>query len=223
MLRQALTWGLTAAVVWFFVGQCRKPSWWLGRAIARAMNANHSGVTDWGLAQVAVASRFTVLDVGCGGGRTVQKLAAMASAGSVYGLDYSSASLATARQTNRQLIADGRVVLARGTVSQLPFPSTVFDVVTAVETHYYWPNFEADLREIARVLKPGGRLVIIAETYKGQRFGALFRPAMKLLRARYLSLAEHRDAFGAAGFTDVAVSSEPSGWICAVGTKPAAA
>jgi|HubBroStandDraft_6_1064221.scaffolds.fasta_scaffold137362_2 2-polyprenyl-3-methyl-5-hydroxy-6-metoxy-1,4-benzoquinol methylase len=43
----------------------------------------------------------TILDVGCGGGRTVSKLAAIATQGTVYGLDYSAESVAVAERTNR--------------------------------------------------------------------------------------------------------------------------
>ena len=83
------------------------------------------------------------------------------------------------------------------------------------------PTSQQTCGEILRVLKPGGRLVIIAETYKGSRFDALYRPVMKLLRATYLSLGEHRDLFSAAGFAEIAVSEERrNGWICAVGSRP---
>jgi ubiquinone/menaquinone biosynthesis C-methylase UbiE len=49
----------------------------------------------------------------------------------------------------------------------LPFPDGLFDLVTAVETHYFWPDLPADMREIQRVLRPGGTLVVLAEAYKG--------------------------------------------------------
>src|SRR4029077_19648788 len=147
-----------------------------------------------------------------------QKLAAFASEGKVYGIDHSAASVAAARAANARWLAGNRVDIQQGSVSDLPFPDSMFDVVTAVETHYYWPDLVADLREIRRVLKPGGRLVVIAEAYKGRRFDAFFRPAMKLLRATYLSVSEHREVFAAEGYSETVVLEEPKkGWICAIG------
>jgi hypothetical protein len=63
------------------VTQCPKPTGWLGRLVLRNMNSRHSKVTDWGLSHVAVGEHDTVLDVGCGGGRTVSKLAAIVISG----------------------------------------------------------------------------------------------------------------------------------------------
>jgi SAM-dependent methyltransferase len=201
--------------------QCRKPTWWLGRLILWTMNLRHSSVTDWGLKQVPLDKHFTMLDVGCGGGRTLDKLAAIASEGKVFGIDYSAASVAAARRTNARWIQAGRADIQQGSVSRLPYADGTFDVVTAIETHYYWPDLAADLREILRTLKPGGRLVIIAETYKGRRFDFLYRPVMKLLRATYLSVSEHRDLFSAAGYSEITVLEERrKGWICVVGRRP---
>jgi SAM-dependent methyltransferase len=216
-----VTAAITIAAVALVIGQCRRPRWWLGRFIARTMNVQHSGVTDWGLEHVPLEKHFTILDVGCGGGRTIHKLATVASDGMVHGIDYSAASVATARRTNTKWIETGRVEIRQGSVSHLPFADGTFDVVTAVETHYYWPDLVADMREIRRVLKSGGRFVLIAETYKGRRFDALYRPTMKLLRARYLTLSEHRDVLAAAGYAGIEVFEERSkGWMCAVGCAP---
>jgi hypothetical protein len=77
------------------------------------------------------------------------------------------------------------------------------------------------MREVLRVLKPGGRLLIIAETYKGRRFDVLFWPAMKLLGATYLTVTEHRELFAAAGYTEIEITEERAkGWICCLGRKP---
>jgi ubiquinone/menaquinone biosynthesis C-methylase UbiE len=86
------------------------------------MNARHSRVTDWGLGHVRIEKGFTILDVGCGGGRTIRKLAAIVSAVKVYGIDYSPASVAVARKTNAGEVAAGRVDVREGSVSKLPFP-----------------------------------------------------------------------------------------------------
>lgn len=213
---------LTIAAILVVLRQCRKPAWWPGRLFLWIMNVRHAGVTTWGLSHVQIEKHFTILDVGCGGGKTVQTLAAAASDGKVYGIDYSPESVATSRQTNVRLIQAGRVDIRQGTVSQLPFPDHTFDLVSAVETHYYWPDPVADFREILRVLKPGGRVVVIAETYKGMRFNAPNQLAMKvLLRATFLTASEHSALLLAAGYSDVSIFEEPKGWICAVGKRPA--
>jgi len=210
------------AVVLVLSGQCRKPSGWPGRFITGTMNRSHSGLTDWGLGHVALAPGTTVLDVGCGGGRTLGKLAAATGTGRVVGVDYSPTCVAASRRANSALVAAGRVDVQRAAVSQLPFADGTFDLVSAVETHYYWPRLVDDLREIRRVLKAGGRLLLIAETYRGRRFDAPYRTIMRLLRATYLTQEQHHELLVDAGFADVVVSVERGkGWICAVGRKPA--
>jgi SAM-dependent methyltransferase len=214
---------LSGTLAHLLVRQCRKPARWPGRMVLQSMNARHSSVTDWGLSHLPVQATFSILDVGCGGGRTLQKLAAMAPAGIVHGVDYSPTSVEVARGLNAPLIAAGRVQIQQASVSQLPFAAETFDAVTAVETHYYWPNLADDLREIRRVLKPGGQLIIIAETYRDSTFGALAAPVMGLLRARYLTLEQHREVFAAAGYSEIEVFSQPKkGWMCIVGRKAGA-
>jgi len=93
------------------------------------MNRRHSNVTDWGLAHVVVRTSDTVLDVGCGGGRTVSKLAALAK--KVYGVDHSKESVTIATKINRKGIEAGRVEILEASVSRLPFPPDIFDLITA--------------------------------------------------------------------------------------------
>lgn len=94
-------------------------------------------------------------------------MAALAPGGKVIGLDYSATSVAASRDFNARVIEAGQVRIELGPVAALPFADGVFDVVTAVETHYYWPDLPANFREILRVLKPGGTCALIAETYRG--------------------------------------------------------
>lgn len=220
MLKDLVLATFTVAGVLVVTRQCRKPASLPGRLFLSIMNLSHVDVTNWGLRHVAIEKDFTVLDVGCGGGKTIHTLAGLASEGKVFGVDYSKASVAASRRTNARAIEAGRVDIREGSVSNMPYPDDTFDVVTAVETHYYWPDPVADMRETLRVLKPGGRLVLIAETYKGRQLDAVYRPAMKLLRATYLTPNEHKELLAKAGYSEVEVFEEPSkGWICAVGRK----
>lgn len=206
--------------VWLF-RQVRKPSGLLGKRVVKAMNLSHAAMTDWGLQQLTVPRNAAILDIGCGGGRTILKLSAMAPEGKVFGLDYSDASVAVSQETNAREIASGRVQIQQGSVASLPFPDRSFDIVTAVETHYYWPDLPANVREILRVLKPGGTFVLIAETYRGGPLRFLYAIVMPLLRAAFLSDAEHRALLSEAGFTDVATHHLPGkNWICATGLRP---
>jgi ubiquinone/menaquinone biosynthesis C-methylase UbiE len=207
------------------VSQCQKPRGLMGRFTLWRMNASHSKLTDWGLAKVGIEKRYTILDVGCGGGRTVGKLAAMAAEGKVYGVDYSEESVAATAKLNARLIAGGRVEVRHGSVSELPFSEGMFDVVTAVETHFWWPDMPLGMREIFRVLKPGGTLVLVAEIYKGANTMAarLAEKYSARVGMALLSVDEHRELFASAGYSDVRVVEErDEGWICAMGKKPAA-
>ncbi len=210
---------LILLAVWVAL-QVRKPSGWLGRRVVQAMNLGHATMTDWGLQQVTVPRNAAILDVGCGGGWTVRKLAAVAPEGKVVGLDYSAASVAVSRETNADEINAGRVQIELGSVAALPFPDCTFDIVTAVETHYYWPDLPANVREVQRVLKPGGTFALIAETYRGGPFRLLYGIVMPLLRAAFLSDEEHRTLLIQAGFTEVATRHVPGkNWILATGRR----
>jgi ubiquinone/menaquinone biosynthesis C-methylase UbiE len=186
------------------------------------MNKSHSKLTDWGLGFLSVGNQHTILDIGCGGGRTVSKLAAIAAQGKVYGIDHSEESVAAASRTNARLIDTGRVEIQLGSVSALPFPDGMFDIITGVETHFWWSNLRSDMREVFRVTKPGGTLILIAEIYKGAD-----TMAAKIVEKHavetgmtLLSVDEHGGLLRNAGYSNVQVTEKKDkGWICAVGRR----
>ena len=202
--------------------QCQKPTGWLGRFVLRNMNARHSKVTDWGLSHISVQKHDTILDVGCGGGRTVSKLAALATEGKVVGVDFSKDSVAVASKVNKGWMEKGRVEIREASVSHLPFADIEFDLVTAVETHFWWPDLDNDMKEVVRVLKPGGMLAVIAEVYRGADT-MVAKAAEKYLPQtgmKLLSVEEHRELLEKSGCVDVQITTIPDkGWICAVGRK----
>lgn len=187
------------------------------------MNSRHSKVTDWGLGHISIEKQFIILDVGCGGGRTLSKLGANVTQGKVYGIDHSEESVAMSKRTNAPGVNEGRVEVHLGSVSQLPFPAGMFDLVTAVETHFWWPNLPADMREVFRVLKTGGKLIVIAEIYKGANttVAKLAEEYASRTGMTLLSVDQHRELFAQTGFSNVQVTVESAkGWICGIGTKP---
>lgn len=209
------------AAALYVMRQVRKPDRFAGRLFTTIMNRSHSSLTDWGLTHVRIGGGFSILDVGCGGGRTIEKLAAVAVDGKVYGVDFASGSVAASRAKNARLVRAGSVKIEQASVSRMPFEPDEFDLVTAIETQYYWPDVVNDMREIRRVLKPGGVLVIIAETYKGGSNDAAMGAVMKLLGSSSLGPDDQRRLFAEAGFSDVEVFEEKAkGWICVRGAKP---
>lgn len=218
MLRLAI---LFAAAIYLMM-QVRRPSKWLGRPFVWLMNSSHSRLTDWGLQHTSIEPHFTILDVGCGGGRTIQKLALQAPAGKIYGVDYAEGSVAMSRQKNCGSIQAGRVKIKQASVSQLPFADNKFDLATAIETQYYWPDLPNDMQEILRVLKPGGTLLIVAEVYQNGSRANVLGPVMKLLGSHTLSADDQRALFSQAGFQDVQIFEHKKGWLCSCGKKPAA-
>jgi SAM-dependent methyltransferase len=66
----------------------------------------------------------------------------------------------------------GRVEIREGAVSSLPFPDDAFDLATAIESHYFWPDLIGDMKEVFRVLKHGATFLIVGEAYKGSKIDA---------------------------------------------------
>jgi len=204
------------------VSQCQKPSGWLGRFVLWRMNISHSRVTDWGLSHISITDTDTILDVGCGGGRTLSKLAERATQGKVYGVDYSEESVNASRKINARSIERNRVEVRFGCVSQLPFEDNRFDLVTAVETHFWWPDLPGDMHEVFRVVKPGGQLLIVAEVYRGgsSPVARYIEKHPSKFQFKLLTVEEHRALLVNAGFSEVQIFTEPQkAWISALAKK----
>ena len=199
------------------LSQCGRPRGCFGRILVRMMNFGHSGLTRWGLSKVEIPAHANVLDIGCGGGRTLEHLASRVRVGKVVGLDYSGDSVSVAQKSNQKLIFSGRVEVLQGAVSSIPFSDATFDFVTAVETYYFWPDIHADLAEIRRVMKPHGKLLIIAARYLGSKSDKRNIKLRRVGGMRCFSVQEFENTLEDAGFSNVTVNVVPQkGWICAV-------
>ena len=141
---------------------CACPQGRMGRAMLKFMNLCHAPLTNWGLKLVNIQDGWTMLDIGCGGGATLQRLLKRSRGAQVYGIDISEESVAKAQKVNAKVLGK-QVFVTQGSAEKLPYEEGKFDLVTAVETVYFWPNLPDCLQEVRRVLKSGGKFAILVE------------------------------------------------------------
>ena len=202
------------------VEQSRKPAGKFGKFFAKGMNMGHASVADWGLSHVHIKPTDAILDVGCGGGRNVNKLAKVAVESKVYGIDYSEVSVDVSRKVNRKFIETDRAEIKNAEVSSLPFSDNTFDLITGFETYYFWPDLINDLKEIYRVLKPGGTLVLINEIYKSIKFKKQNEKWTQFGIFETHTPEQFKDFLTKAGYSEIEVFvKENKSWITIKGRK----
>ena len=195
--------------------QFSRPSSLMGRLLLRSMNIGHGRLHQWGLKAAGIQLTDRVLDVGCGGGKAISRILEETRR-EVAGVDHSSEAVKTARSVNRAAVSSGRLRIVESSVESLPFRDGFFDVVTAFETTYFWPELQAGLTEIHRVLNRGGRLVIANEFADRASAGAWAdRLNMHVPDSEALAGAAYE-----AGVLMVDVSVHPhNGWLRLVAAK----
>lgn len=147
-----------------YMNQTRKPEGFLGNMMITGMNLGHAGLADWGMSNLNGNNPQNIVDLGCGGGSNIRKLAARYPGASITGVDYSPLSVERSSKFNSKLIASGRCKVIQGDVSALDLPEGKYDFATAFETIYFWPGLERCFTEAARILKPDGVFMIVNET-----------------------------------------------------------
>ena len=199
-----------------FFENTRKPVGLGGKIMVAMMNFGHSAMAEWGLHFLQPAPDAMVLDCGCGGGANIKKLLKLCPKGRVQGIDYSAVSVEKARKVNAGAIAAGQCTVQQASVAELPFEAEQFDVVTAFETVYFWPELAQNFREVYRVLKPGGTLLICNEsngdTDKDKKWTEIIG-GMTIYKD-----AELKTYLEQAGFHDVQIHKKKS-WLCITAWK----
>ncbi len=201
-----------------FFENVRKPQNSLGgNMILWMMNTGHNRMAMWGLSHIEIAPTANVLDVGCGGGRNISNLLHRATDGKVYGVDYAPASVEKSKKVNQTMIAAGKAEVICASVSSLPFEEGKFDIVTAFETIYFWPDLINDFKEVGRILKKGGTFFICNEMFKPKDAEMW----IKMLDLKVYTKEELSSALSDAGFSDVCCHIHKNGrWLCASAKKP---
>lgn len=131
-----------------------------GWIAGRLMNRTNRQMCQWAAELLELEPQEQILEIGFGTGMLVEMLTKAAPAGLIAGVDPSAVMLREAARRNRGALASGRAALHTGTASSLPFADGSFDKVCALNSFQFWQAPAADLREVRRVLKPGGLLLL---------------------------------------------------------------
>lgn len=190
---------------------CAHPRGTWGRVMLCMMNHGHGRVYRWVMDTCPFADGMRVLDVGCGGGGAARALRMRFPAMRVDGVDISEESINMARKVAG---AGGEFRVA--TADALPFADASHDAAISIESVYFWPDLLAGLREMRRVVRPGGFVAAAVECVdpeKSQVWTDLVGSGMHVHTA-----VELASAFREVGFAGVAAKVDPkSGIACVFG------
>ena len=172
---------------------------WAKAGRAEGMEKGHRPVGEQAIELMAIPPDATVLDVGCGSGWATRLMAKKAREGRVVGIDIADEMIRLARESSTSFT---NVEFQVATAERLPFAVAEFSHAFSMESLYYYADMDAALREIRRVLKPGGVFVSVVDLYEEnvpshQWIDELKVPVQLLSSAAYRSLFEH------AGFVNV--------------------
>ncbi|HGH7180054.1 TPA: class I SAM-dependent methyltransferase [Bacillus luti] len=189
------------------IQQAKNPRGTIGSSMLCIMNAAHTRLTSWGLQKVHIKTDAIILDIGCGGGKTIHTLSKRTPLGKIYGIDYSDQAVENSKKANIQDVKKGKVIIRQASVSSIPYNTNFFDLITAFQTHYFWPDVEQDIKEVFRVLQANGSFLLVAETFKIQYHMEKCKTNEELVNLFYKT-----------GFTSVKCYEE-RGCLCVIGIK----
>jgi len=191
-----------------YIQQFRNPSGFVGRLVGINMNFGHQRLYKRALNMINRNNIYKILDIGCGGGRFIQMLSKNFPSAKIYGIDYSETMVKTTSKLNRELIERGRVIIRQGSVSKLPFSENSFDLVTGIETCYFWSNLSNDLKEVKRVLKPGASLILVNEMHEHHDKNPIVEKLLNKVDLNLLTTRQFYNHVKDAGFTSIEIETK---------------
>ena len=200
-----------------FFENTRKPEGLGGKLMLAMMNVGHRALADWGLQFAEIAKDASILDCGCGGGANIRTMLKKCPNGEVKGVDYSPVSVEKAKKVNEDTILNGRCVILQGNVADLIFAANQFDLVTAFETIYFWPDLLQSFREVHRVLKQDGTFLICNEcggdNEKDEKW------TEKIDGMTIYKDVQLKNILEQAGFRNIQIHKREKGWLCITAQK----
>ena len=202
------------------LGNPRKPHGAAGEEMLNGMNEHHSAVTGWALGFLDLGDNDNVLDIGCGGGETLRRMSEMTKNGKLTGADYSALSVKMSKEHNKADIDSGKMQVVEASVEKLPFEDASFDKIITVESFYFWPDPQENLKEVYRVLAKGGKFLIVADINGDAELDEKDIEGVEKFGLYNPKLEEFRVLLENAGFINVVIhTKDGEKWVCAEGNK----
>lgn len=145
------------------ITQCRKPHGEEGVETIAQMNINHAEISEFAFECIYVGENDKIIDIGCGGGVNIEKFLKLTT-NNVDGLDYSEVSVSESVKRNKKAVETNRCKIIQADVSDMPIEDDEYDIASAFETIYFWPDIENSFKEILRILKKDGKFMIAQGT-----------------------------------------------------------
>ncbi len=199
---------------------CRKPEGDDGIKLAHEMNESHSELVSWAMETYNHDPKITgkALDIGCGGGATLQAVHRRYPELKLYGIDYSRDMV----ELSRKNLQDKAEIIT-GSVLELPYPKDEFSFITAVETTYFWPEIIKSFSNVYQVLNAAGVFQIIQEMYADPTDDSYTERNERIVAVSGMQLftpEELKEHLKTAGFSDVEYTTKPeNNWITYQATK----
>jgi ubiquinone/menaquinone biosynthesis C-methylase UbiE len=118
---------------------------------------------EWTISLLTLEENDHILDVGSGPGALIQMLAARVPKGFIAGIDASPVMVKQASQRNVAAIRAGLIEIKQGSALELPFENAFFNKALSANSVSFWPDQLAGVKEMRRVLKPGGTIALILQ------------------------------------------------------------
>lgn len=143
--------------------QFGKPEGRLGRLAGYVMASQNKARSLWVLSLLNVEPIDRVLEIGFGPGQDLKRVSAIATEGLTAGIDHSAEMVKMARAKNLRATLSGRADIRQGSAERIPFPDACFTKAFSINSVQFWDDRRAALREIQRVLRPGGLVAVALE------------------------------------------------------------
>jgi len=199
-------------------GQFREPLGESGRKTLEQMNEHHRDLTEWALSVIPDIGPKKILDIGCGGGMAISLLSEKFDS-RMYGIDISDESVMMTRGYNAELVKSGRLSVSKDSVSEMPFENGTFNLVTAMETYFFWPDLANDLVEVGRVVAENGYVLIVSEVYPHPDFNERNKEMIASYGMNIVSNHKMTEMLEDAGFEVETVEVEKNNWVAFLGRK----